>query len=106
MSVSVVDLEARYVYQLVTEKPGWFLLRTCLGGSVPRWVVSSFGEPEFWVDLVAPALWFLGEVMADDHLQPGRSAFLWYVDAFDILLLEAVKNYVVSSSVRGMASSC
>ena len=46
----------RYAYQLVTEKSGWILLPTCLGGSVTRWVVSSFGEPEFWVDLVMPAL--------------------------------------------------
>ena len=34
-----------------------------------------------------------------------RLAFLRYVDDFDILLLEAIKNYV-SSSVRGTASSC
>jgi hypothetical protein len=58
------------------------------------------------VDLEAPGLWFLGEVMADGHLQPGRSAFLRYVDVFDILLLEAITNYGVSSSKRGTASSC
>ena len=105
VDVGVGGGSGRYAYQLVTEKSGWILLPTCLGGSIPCWVVSLFGGPEFWVDLVAPALWFLGEVMADGHLQPGRSAFLRYVDDFDILLLEAIKNYV-SSSVRGTASSC
>jgi len=105
VDVGVGGGSGRYVYQLVTEKSGWFLLPTCLGGSVLRWVVSSFGEPEFWVDLVAPALWFLDEVMVDGHLLLGCSAFLRYVDDFDILLLEAIKNYV-SSSVRGTASSC
>ena len=105
VDVGIGGGSGRYAYQLVTEKPGWFLLPTCLGGLVLRWVVSSFGEPEFWVDLVAPALWFLGEVMADGHLQPGHSMFLRYVDDFDILLLEAIKNYV-SSSARGRTSSC
>ena len=92
VDVGVGGGSGRYAYQLVTEKPGWFLLPTCLGGSIPCWVVSSFGEPEFWVDLVAPALWFLDEVMADGHLLLGRSAFLRYVDDFDILLLEAIKT--------------
>ncbi|CAO2166250.1 unnamed protein product [Urochloa humidicola] len=95
----------KMVYQLATEKPGWSLLPTCFGGSITLWVVLSSGDSEFSTDLDASDLWSSGDVMAESHLQPGRSTFLRYVDVLDILTLVAIKNYV-SSSGRGAASSC
>ncbi|CAN6320701.1 unnamed protein product [Urochloa humidicola] len=95
----------KMVYQLATEKSGWSLLPTCFGGSITLWVVLSSGDSEFLADLDAPDLWSSGEVMAESHLQPGRSTFLRYVDVLDILILVAIKNYV-SSSGRGSASNC
>jgi hypothetical protein len=51
----------RYGYQL-DEKPGWILVPTFSGGSIPLWVVPSSGE--LLVDLEVPDLWSSGEVMA------------------------------------------
>jgi hypothetical protein len=99
------DELGRYAYQLVTEKSGWILLPTCSGGLVTGWVVSSPVDSRFLADLGVPVLWSSGEVMVDRHLQPGRSACLRYVDAFNILLFEAIKKSICSSE-RGMTSSC
>jgi hypothetical protein len=95
----------RFAYQLVDEKSGWILLPTCLGGYVPRWVVSLPGESKVSAVLEASVLYSSGEVMADDHFMPGRSVDVRYADVFDILLVEAIKNCCVSSSERGTASS-
>jgi len=91
----------RYAWQLVTEKSGWILLPTCLGGFVPCWVVSLAGESKFLVDLEASVLCSSSEVMADGHLMPGRSVCVRHTDTFNILLVEAIKNYCGSSSERG-----
>ena len=49
---------------------------------------------------------FPGVVMASGHpLLLGSSTFLRHVDVFDVLLGEAIKNFV-SSSGRASASSC
>jgi len=56
--------------------------------------------------LVASESKFLGDVVAGGHLLLlGRSTFLRHVDVFDVLLGEAIKNFV-SSSRRASASSC
>jgi hypothetical protein len=77
-----------------------------LGGFVPRRVLLSSDDSEFLEDLEASDLWSSGEVMADGHLKPKRSACVWCVDAFDRLLKVATQNCIVPSSGRGSASSC
>jgi hypothetical protein len=50
---------------------------------------------------------FLGDEVVVGHvLLPGRSMHLRYVDDFDMLLIVAMENFVVSSSRRDLASSC
>ena len=95
-----VESFGRSAYQR-SEKSGWILLPTCPGGFVPCWVVSLAGESEFLVVLEASVLCSSSEVMADGHLMPGRSACVRHTDTFNILLVEAIKNYCGSSSERG-----
>ncbi|CAN6180317.1 unnamed protein product [Urochloa humidicola] len=89
--------------QLVTEKSGWILVPTNVGGLFTLSVVLSSGDSEFWADK-ASDFWSSGDVMAESHLQPGRSTILRYVDAVDILLVVAIQNCNVLSSGRGSVS--
>lgn len=60
-----------------------------------HWVVSSPGESGFLAALGVLVLWSSTEVMADHHLQPRCLVCLRYVDASNILLLEAIKKCVL-----------
>ena len=49
---------------------------------------------------------FFGQGDGQRPFYAERSACVRYADAFDILLLEAIKNYCGSLSERGTASNC
>ena len=82
----------------------WFTYN-CLGG-LSLWVARLFGVLGWPAVLVATKPKFHSVEMAGGHpLLLVRSTFLRHVDAFDVLLGEAIKNFV-SSSGRASASSC
>ena len=94
----------RLAYHFLEESGEWFLCN-CLGGFSLS-VARMFGVLEWPAVLVASEPKFLGDVVAGGHLLLlGRSTFLRHVDVFDVLLGEAIKNFV-SSSGRASASSC
>jgi hypothetical protein len=109
ISVGAGGRFVRYINQLA-QIPGWALVPTSTGGSaplrgfIPLWVVPSSGTSELLVILDAPDLWPSGDAMASGHLLPGRSAVLRHVDVFNMLLMVALENCVVSWSERGSAS--
>ena len=82
----------------------WFTYN-CLGG-LSLWVARLFGVLGWPAVLVATKPKFHSVEMAGGHpLLLVRSTFLRHVDAFDVLLGEAIESFV-SSSVRALASSC
>ena len=94
----------RLAYHFLEESGEWFLCN-CLGG-LSLSVARMFGVLGWPAVLVASEPKFLGDVVAGGHLLLlGRSTFLRHVDVFDVLLGEAIKNFVFPSR-RASASSC
>jgi hypothetical protein len=77
---------------------------TFFGGFVSLRVVSFSGESGLLVAFEAPDSFFTGDMMVVGHrLQPGRSMSLQHVDALDMRLMVASKNYEELSSRRRSA---
>jgi len=94
----------RFAYHFLEESEERFTCN-CLGG-LSLSVARLFGALGWPAVLGATEPKFPGVVMASGHpLLLGRSTFLRHVDVFDVLLGEAIKNFV-SSSGRASASSC
>jgi hypothetical protein len=96
----------RYVYQLV-EKPGWVSIPPSLVVLFPFGLYLSPVSQGCWWPLRRQIPYFTGDMMVVAHrLQPGRSMSLQHVDALDMRLMVASKNYEELSSGRRSASSC
>ena len=95
----------RFVYQLV-EKPGWVWIPPSLVILLPFGLyLSPVSQGCCW-PLRRQIPCFTGDVMVGGHIfQLGRSTSLHHVNALDMRLMVASKNYEELSSERGSASS-
>ena len=95
----------RYVVHL-SEKSGWCLLSRC-GGFFPFWVALSADDSGSPASLEAAVLGAFGDATANARqILPVRSTFQVQIEAFDVPIIAASKNFKASSSRRGPVSRC
>ena len=95
----------RYVVHL-SEKSGWCLLSRCCG-LFPFWVALSADDSGSPASLEAADPGAFGDATANGcQILPVRSTFQGQIEAFNVPIVAASKNFKASSSRWGPISSC
>ena len=95
----------RYVVYL-SEKSDWCLLSRC-GGLFPFWVALSADDSGSPASLEAAVPGAFGDATANGRqILPVRSTFQGQIEAFNVPIVAASKNFKASSSRWGPVSSC